>query len=93
MKKFEISFPYTVDYPNNVTVQKNATEIVDAENENVAFCNARNNVAQREEIVFKAVCIMLPPISKATIKETSQAAINAELENIFNDEQFKNIIK
>lgn len=94
MKTFEISFPYTVHYQNNETEYKTATEIVkNTDNESLAFCNARNMVEKRELRVYQAVCVVLPPIDNATIKEISENEINKELESIFNDEQFKDLLK
>ena len=93
MKKFEVSFPYIVCYIyGGKTEQKTATEIVNANNHSEAFQIARNLTEQKEISLYKAHSLSMSDITTATIKQTSQAAINAELENIINDEQFKNIL-
>jgi len=93
MKKYEVSFPYLACYPYlKEDVRKTANEIVDANNVSEAFQIARNKTEQKEITIYKAHCLSMPNISAATIKETSQAAIDAELQKIFEDEQFKNIL-
>ena len=89
MKKYEVSFPYTVCYTyGGATEQNTATEIVDANNEAEAFQMARNLTEQKEIRLYKAHFLCMSDITTVTIKETSRAAINAELEGIFSDERF-----